>query len=163
MDSVTEPKANLVSEPETCSIQRTLDLVGDRWTLLILRDLFRGVRRFSQLQTDLDIARNLLSDRLTRLTETAIVERVPYQERPVRYEYVLTEKGRDLSPSLLALMRWGDHWCNEGEPPTVLVHASCGTALEQLTRCPACDELVAPTQIRSRNTNTTTQTTTQRT
>ncbi len=141
------------SAEQSCSIQRTLDVVGDRWTLLILRDLFRGVRRFSQLQTDLDIARNLLSDRLARLTQADIVERIPYQDRPMRYEYVLTDKGRDLSPSLLALMRWGDQWCNQGEPepPTVLVHSACGTPLEQQTRCPACEDLVAPTQIRSRN------------
>ena len=140
----------MTAATQTCSIQRTLDLVGDRWTLLILRDLFRGVRRFSQLQADLDIARNLLSDRLTRLTEANIVERVPYQDRPVRYEYILTKMGRDLSPSLLALMRWGDQWCNKGEPPTVLIHAACGSPLEQQTRCPTCDELVTPTQIRSR-------------
>ncbi|HCB33735.1 MAG TPA: transcriptional regulator [Acidimicrobiaceae bacterium] len=134
----------------SCSIQRTLEVVGDRWTLLILRDLFRGVRRFGQLQEDLAIARNLLSDRLSRLVDAGIVERVPYQDRPVRHDYVLTGRGRDLSPSLLALMRWGDRWCTDGEPPTVLVHAACGTALEQVTRCRKCDELVTPAQIRSR-------------
>ena len=134
----------------SCSIQRTLDLVGDRWTLLILRDLFRGVRRFSQLQDDLGIARNLLADRLARLVEAEIVDKVPYQERPVRHEYVLTPKGQDLSPSLVALMGWGDRWCSDGGPPTVLVHADCGTPLEQITRCPTCDDLIAPTQIRSR-------------
>ncbi len=135
---------------ESCSIQRTLDLIGDRWTLLILRDLFRGVRRFGQLQADLSIARNLLTDRLNRLCAGGIVERVPYQQRPVRNEYVLTAKGRDLSPSLVALMRWGDRWCHDDKPPTVLIHAACGTDLEQLTRCPSCDCLVAPTEIRSR-------------
>lgn len=135
---------------DTCSIQQTLDLIGDRWTLLILRDLFRGVRRFGRLQADLNIARNLLTDRLNRLCITGIVERVPYQQRPVRNEYVLTEKGRDLSPSLVALMRWGDRWCNDDKPPTVLIHASCGCDLEQLTRCPSCDCLVEPTDIRSR-------------
>lgn len=141
------------TDPTPCSIQRTLDLVGDRWTLLILRDLFRGVHRFSQLQSDLDIARNLLSDRLTRLAAAGIVERLPYQERPVRHEYVLTAKGRDLSPSLLALMRWGDRWCTDGQPPTVLVHATCGTELEQVTRCSACNVLIAPAEIRSRPAN----------
>jgi len=134
----------------SCSIQRTLDLVGDRWTLLILRDLFRGVRRFGQLQEDLGIARNLLADRLTKLVDAEIVEREPYQDRPVRHEYVLTHKGRDLSPSLVALMGWGDRWCSDGEPPTLLVHAECGTPLEQVTRCPTCDDPLSPSDIRSR-------------
>ncbi|MEZ5168882.1 MAG: helix-turn-helix domain-containing protein [Acidimicrobiales bacterium] len=83
---------------DDCSIQRTLDLIGDRWTLLILRDIFRGVRRFSRIQDDLGIARNLLTDRLQLLVHAEVVERVPYQDRPLRHEYRLTEKGRALSP-----------------------------------------------------------------
>ena len=134
----------------TCSIQRTLDLVGDRWTLLILRDLFRGVHRFGQLQEALGIARNLLADRLAKLVDAEIVDKVPYQDRPVRHEYVLTQKGRDLSPSLVALMGWGDRWCSDGQPPTLLVHDECGTPLEQVTRCPKCDDPIRPAQIRSR-------------
>ncbi len=92
------------------SITRTLDLVGDRWTLLILRGTFRGLHRFSELHDDLGIAKNLLSDRLTRLVDAGILAKVPYQERPVRHEYRLTEKGRELSPALIALMQWGDRW-----------------------------------------------------
>ncbi len=134
----------------TCSIQATLDIVGDRWSLLILRDLFRGVRRFSAMQHDLGIARNMLADRLSRLTEAGVVAKVPYQQRPTRYDYVLTPKGLDLSGSLLALMRWGDRWCQDGDAPTVLVHADCGTPLEVATRCPCCDEAVSPTRIRNR-------------
>lgn len=134
-----------------CSIQATLDIVGDRWTLLILRDLFRGVRRFSRMQHDLGIARNMLADRLGRLVDADVVAKVPYQQRPVRFDYVLTPKGLDLSNSLLALMRWGDRWCHDGDAPTVLVHADCGTPLEIATRCPACDEPVSPTRIRSRS------------
>lgn len=134
----------------SCSIQATLDIVGDRWTLLILRDLFRGVRRFSAMQHDLGIARNMLADRLGRLVEAGVVAKVPYQQRPVRFDYVLTHKGLDLSNSLLALMAWGDRWCQEGDAPTVLVHADCGTPLEIATRCPACDEPVSPARIRSR-------------
>lgn len=137
-------------QPTNCSIQRTLDLVGDRWTLLILRDLFRGVRRFGQLQEDLGIARNLLADRLSRLVAASIVVKQQYQERPLRYEYVLTERGQDLSPSLVALMGWGDRWCSDGGPPTLLVHADCGAPLEQITRCPVCDDPIAPAEIRSR-------------
>ena len=110
-----------------CSIQRTLDIIGDRWTLLILRDLFRGVRRFSKIQADLGIAKNLLADRLSALVEAEIVEKVAYQERPLRHEYRLTAKGRALSPALVALMRWGDIWCSGGLAPTELIHDRCGT------------------------------------
>jgi DNA-binding HxlR family transcriptional regulator len=140
-----------VTEPggRDCSIQRTLDLIGDRWTLLILRDVFRGVRRFSRIQADLGIARNLLTDRLTALVEADVLEKVPYQERPLRHEYRLSEKGRDLSSALIALMQWGDRWTTD-HPPTVLVHDGCGTAVEQFPFCPACREPVPPNHIRSR-------------
>jgi DNA-binding HxlR family transcriptional regulator len=141
----------LVIDPDTrdCSIQRTLDLVGDRWTLLILRDVFRGVRRFSRIQADLGIARNLLTDRLAALVEAGVLERVPYQQRPLRHEYRLSEKGRDLSGALIALMQWGDRWTTD-RPPTVLVHDECGTPLEQFPACPACHQPVTPDHIRSR-------------
>ena len=133
-----------------CSIQGTLDVIGDRWTLLILRDLFRGVRRFSQLEDNLGIAKNLLASRLSKLVAADIVTKIPYQDRPIRHEYFLTRKGRDLSPSLVALMRWGDRWCNDGTPPTLLVHSECGTPLNQITQCPTCDESLDPDEIRSR-------------
>ena len=135
---------------DRCSIQQTLDIVGDRWLLLILRDIFRGVRRFSQLQENLGIAKNLLTSRLNKLVHVNILEKIPYQTAPVRYEYTLTEKGRDLSPSLVALMKWGDRWCSDDAPPTVLVHSECGTPLEQTTRCPSCEENIYPSEIRSR-------------
>jgi len=135
---------------DDCSIAATLAAVGDRWTLLILRDLFRGVRRFEHLCSDLGIARNLLTDRLQRLVELDIVHRVPYQDRPVRHEYRLTPKGADLSPALVALMHWGDRWYAVDGPPTLLVHDTCGTPLDQAVSCPACDEPVGPQHIRSR-------------
>jgi DNA-binding HxlR family transcriptional regulator len=140
----------LLTERE-CSIAATLGFVGDRWSLLILRDAFRGVRRFADLCDDLGIARNILADRLDKLVEAEILERVVYQERPRRHEYRLTAKGRDLSPALIALMRWGDRWAHGGTPPTVLVHDICGAELEQLLRCPACDVQVTPGHIRSRH------------
>jgi DNA-binding HxlR family transcriptional regulator len=140
-----------VTDLHDCSIAASLSFVGDRWTLLILRDAFRGVRRFGDFCADLGIARNILTDRLEKLVEAGILVRVPYQERPLRHEYRLTEKGRDLSPALVALMRWGDRWALGGEPPTLLVHDACGTELEQLLRCPACDVEVTPTHIRSRH------------
>jgi DNA-binding HxlR family transcriptional regulator len=134
---------------DACSIAATLGFVGDRWSLLILRDAFRGVRRFADLRDDLGIARNILADRLDKLVDAGILERVPYQERPLRHEYRLTAKGRDLSPALIALMRWGDRWASDGEPPTLLVHDACGAELEQLLRCPDCEVEVTPTHIRS--------------
>lgn len=133
-----------------CSIQRTLDLIGDRWTLLILRDIFRGVRRFSQIQSDLGIAKNLLADRLNSLVDAEIVTKAPYQDRPIRHEYVLTAKGRALSPALLALMRWGDDWCLAGEAPTELYHEACATRVELQPWCTCCNEPVPPSSIRSR-------------
>jgi len=133
-----------------CSIRRTLDVIGDRWTLLIMRDVFRGVRRFSRIQADLGIARNLLTDRLNALVDAGLLERVPYQQRPLRHEYQLTAKGRDLSPALVALMQWGDRWAADGPAPTVLIHDECGAAVEHHVWCPACEEPVSPGHIRSR-------------
>ena len=141
---------NSPATPSRCSIQQTLDVIGDRWMLLILRNLFRGARRFGELEEDLGIAKNLLASRLSKLVEADIIEKVPYQDRPVRHEYLLTQKGRDLSPSLVAIMRWGDRWCNEGSAPTVLVHSECGTPLNQVTHCPSCNDSLDPGEIRSR-------------
>jgi DNA-binding HxlR family transcriptional regulator len=142
--------AGPVDHDRTCSIARTLQVIGDRWTLLILRDAFRGVRRFDEFAGDLGIARNLLTDRLNRLVEHGILEKVPYQERPVRHEYRLTARGLDLSPALVAFMRWGDHHLAADEPPVVLVHGECGHPLDQVFVCWHCDRTVTPRQIRSR-------------
>lgn len=135
-----------------CSIAATVSIIGDRWTLLILRDAFRGIRRFDDLQRDLGIARNLLTDRLTRLVDHGVLEKVPYQEKPVRYEYRLTSKGIELSPPLVALMHWGDRWMvGDGQPPVVLVHEACGTPVRQEFICDTCDTDVTPLQLRSRH------------
>jgi DNA-binding HxlR family transcriptional regulator len=138
------------SPSEECSIAATLDVIGDRWTLLILRDVFRGVRRFALLQADLGIAKNLLADRLSKLVDREVLERVPYQTRPLRCEYRLTAKGADLSTALIALMGWGDRWYATEGVPTILVHEDCGTPLEQIVRCPQCVEPVIPGRIKSR-------------
>ncbi len=136
----------------SCSIAGALEIIGDRWTILILRDAFRGIRRFDHFHRDLGVARNLLADRLAKLVEHGILEKVPYQERPTRFEYRLTAKGVDLSPSLVALMRWGDRWvAGEAGPPVVLVHDSCGRTLDQEFICWGCDVTVTPGQIRSRH------------
>jgi DNA-binding HxlR family transcriptional regulator len=139
-------------ESAECSIAATVDIIGDRWSLLILRDAFRGIRRFDEFQQDLGIARNLLTDRLTKLVENGIFDKVVYQERPVRYEYRLTPKGIELSPPLVALMKWGDTWMSgESGPPVVLVHNSCGTSVEQIFHCETCNQAVTPLQLRSRH------------
>ena len=134
-----------------CSIARTLEVIGDRWTLLILRDAFKGVRRFDDLQRDLGIARNILTDRLQKLVDHEVLERTPYQSRPLRYEYRLTAKGRDLSPALVALMHWGDKWLAEdGRPPLVLTHKRCGEPVDQSFICWHCDSTVTPLGLQGR-------------
>ena len=136
-------------QAKECSIEATLKTVGDRWTLLILRDIFRGIKRFETIQRDLGIARNLLSKRLQHLIENQVVERFLYQEKPNRYEYRLTDKGRALSPSLIALMQWGDQWCSSEEPPVKLVHDNCGSLLTHSVKCDTCGTDVKANEIRS--------------
>ena len=106
-------------EGQNCSIARALEVVGERWTLLVVRDAFAGLRRFEEFQASLGIARNVLTERLTRLVEEGILERVRYSERPERFEYRLTKKRRDLNVSLVGLRQWGDKYISE-KPPTVL-------------------------------------------
>jgi|SRR5437588_7286665 len=106
-------------EGQNCSIARALEVVGERWTLLIVRDVFLGLRRFDELQESLGIARNVLSDRLNRLVEEGILERARYSERPERFEYRLTRKGRELDIALSGLRQWGDKYLSE-KPPRVL-------------------------------------------
>jgi DNA-binding HxlR family transcriptional regulator len=103
-------------EGQNCSIARSLELVGERWTLLILRDLFLGLHRFDEFQASLGIARNVLTERLNRLVAEGILERRPYSERPRRFDYALTDKGRELAIPILALMHWGDRHLSERPP-----------------------------------------------
>jgi DNA-binding HxlR family transcriptional regulator len=103
-------------EGQACSIARALEIVGERWTLLIVRDAFLGLRRFEQFQESLGIARNVLTDRLNRLVEEGILERVRYSERPERFEYRLTPKGRDLQIALAGLRQWGDKYMSDTPP-----------------------------------------------
>ena len=112
-------------EGQECSIARTLEIVGDRWTLLIVRDAFLGLRRFDQFSESLGIASNVLSDRLDRLVGEGILERAPYGEHPGRHEYRLTEKGLGLRVALIALMQWGDDHINE-RPPRIVRRKSDG-------------------------------------
>jgi DNA-binding HxlR family transcriptional regulator len=128
---------------QTCSIARALEMVGERWTMLILRDVFLGVRRFDDLQQELGIARNVLASRLDGLVAHGILEKVPYQDRPVRNEYRLTDKGRDLWPVIVELMQWGDrHAPAPGGPPTILRHRGCGGLIGERRTCKKCGEPV---------------------
>jgi DNA-binding HxlR family transcriptional regulator len=104
---------------QDCSVARALEVVGERWTLLIIRDAFLGLRRFEQFQESLGIARNVLTDRLGRLVEEGIMERVRYSERPERFEYRLTPKGRDLQIAMAGLRQWGDKYVSE-QPPRII-------------------------------------------
>jgi DNA-binding HxlR family transcriptional regulator len=130
-------------DTQVCSIARTLELVGERWSLLILRDAFLGKRRFHEFQRSLGVARNILSDRLGRLVESGILGRVRYQDRPERYEYVLTDMGRELEVALLALMNFGDRHLAPAGPPRVAEHPGCGgAAVEQLV-CGECGAVLS--------------------
>jgi DNA-binding HxlR family transcriptional regulator len=142
------------TEPETFdSIARTLEIMGDRWTMLILRDVFRGRRRFDEIRLELGVARPVLSDRLRKLVDAGVLEKVPYQAHPPRYEYRLTPMGTELSPALVALMRWGDRWLAHEQSMTVLYHGPCGTELQQSFWCPTCATTFGPLAIRSRTTS----------
>ena len=112
-------------EGQDCSVARALEIVGERWTLLIIRDALLGLRRFDEFQESLGIARNVLTDRLKRLVEEGILERRRYSERPPRDEYVLTEKGRELRLALTGLRQWGDRYLSE-QPPRLLQRRSDG-------------------------------------
>ena len=124
-----------------CSIARTVDLLGDWWTPLVLREAFYGTKRFDDFQRVLGIGRNVLTQRLNRLVSEQILERVPYHDRPVRYEYVLTDKGRELFPVLAAMITWGDRWlAPDAGPPVVLRHETCGHDTHAEVVCASCRE-----------------------
>ncbi len=130
---------------QPCSIARTLSVVGDRWTMLILRNAFMGVRRFDAFQSILGVTRHVLSNRLKLLTENDILTKVPYQDRQERFEYRLTEKGIDLYPLLMSLIKWGDKWMDQGfGAPLEYVHKSCGNKFTPLIVCSECGESITP-------------------
>jgi DNA-binding HxlR family transcriptional regulator len=126
-------------ESQNCSIARALEVVGERWTLLILRDVFLGIRRFDDLAAELGVTRSVLSARLGRLVEDGVLEKHRYQERPERFEYRLTDKGRDLWPVAVALLKWGDkHYAPPSGPPRLLLHRDCGGEVDDRRRCSRC-------------------------
>lgn len=126
---------------EPCSLARSLSIVGDRWTLLVLRECFLRVRRFEEFEQRLGIARHVLADRLKKLTDAGVLAKVPYQERPRREEYRLTEKGLDLYPVMLSLLDWGDKWMSGPEgPPVLRRHKACGHVAHAVHNCSECGE-----------------------
>ncbi len=124
---------------QVCSIARALEVVGERWTLLILRDAVLGAERFEEFQDSLGIASNVLTSRLRLLCEEGVLERLPDPNRPGRPRYVLTDKGRELAPALIVLMKWGDrHYPTAGGPPRLTLHAGCGGNVGADFRCDRC-------------------------
>jgi DNA-binding HxlR family transcriptional regulator len=134
---------------QNCSIARTLELVGERWTFLVLRDVFLGIRRFDALQRDLGVARNVLAARLERLVGEGILAKVPYSERPLRHEYRLTDKGIDLWPVVVELLRWGDRYAAPEGPPIVIRHKGCGGELGERRTCTRCGEPLGARDVRA--------------
>jgi DNA-binding HxlR family transcriptional regulator len=125
-----------------CSVAQCLEVVGEWWSMLVVRDVFLGATRFDDLQKSLGISRNILQQRLARLVDAGVLEKVPYCEHPLRFEYRLTEKGRDLWPVLTAMRQWGDHYAAPNGPPVRLRHKGCGAITEPVTVCGSCGEAV---------------------
>jgi DNA-binding HxlR family transcriptional regulator len=141
------PMLGRTYESQTCSVAGSLELIGERWTLLVVRDAFLGVRRFEDFQRRIGAARNVLSARLNLLVEEGILKRVPYQEHPVRHEYRLTEKGLDLWPVIVALVHWGDRYIYPGKAPILLTHKGCGGAVSDRRTCESCGAPLGPRDV----------------
>lgn len=134
-------KTQLPGRPKIDSVERTLSQVGDTWSFLVLREAFFGAKRFDDFQKGLDAAPNILSNRLKKMVGHGLLERVPYSQHARRFEYHLTEKGRDLYPAIVLLMQWGDRWLDEGRgAPLELVHKPCGTVTHPVLTCEHCAE-----------------------
>jgi DNA-binding HxlR family transcriptional regulator len=137
-------------DSQVCSIAGALEVIGERWSLLIVRDVMLGLRRFDELQTHLGVARNVLQTRLTRLIENDVLEKRLYRERPARYEYRLTEKGLDLWPTIVSLMKWGDrHATPAAGPPVLLEHRGCGGAVDEHRTCTRCAARLSVRDVRA--------------
>ena len=126
-----------------CSVAKALEVIGERWSLLIVRSVMHGNRRFGEMQESLGIARNVLSARLQRLVDEEILERRAYQESPARYEYFLTQKGLDLWPALIALLNWGDRYSPDPDGPRrLIVHKECGGTVSERGICGSCGKVL---------------------
>lgn len=144
-----DAKTRLRYSADNCSIKGALEIVGEKWSLLVLREAFFGVRRFDDIQRALGCARNLLSERLAKLVENGVLERVPYHEpgTRVRHEYRLTDKGLELLPALAALQQWGDKWtADDAGPPVEVRHVDCGAPVRAVLSCEQGHHDLAPHQ-----------------
>ena len=131
-----------------CSVAQCLEVVGEWWSLLIVRDVFLGVTRFDQLQERLGISRNILQQRLNRLVDAGVLQKVPYNDHPPRYDYRLTGKGRDLWPVLTAMRQWGDKHAAPDGPPLQVVHKACGKVSHAVMACSGCGERLTARDVR---------------
>jgi DNA-binding HxlR family transcriptional regulator len=137
-------------EDQVCSIARALEVVGERWSLLIIRNaLFAGSTRYSDFQRSLGIATNILKSRLDGFVDAGIMRRHQYSEQPELYEYLLTEKGRDLASALIALTEWGDRWSAPDGPPILYSHTVCGSAISHEVVCAACGRVDDPAEVQA--------------
>jgi DNA-binding HxlR family transcriptional regulator len=136
-------------EGQNCSVAKTLELVGERWTMLVLREAFSGRRRFEEMAETLGIARNVLTTRLQRLVAEGVLTKTRYQERPERFEYRLTEKGLDLWPVLISLMQFGDRHYAPNGPPVLLTHKDCGGAVDSHRTCERCGAQLTARDVRA--------------
>ena len=134
-------------ENQACSIARALELVGDRWTMLVLREAFMGTRRFDDFQRNLGCARNVLTERLARLVDVGVLRKHRYQERPERFEYRLTRMGVELWPAMMALRAWGDKHLAPDGPPVLILHRGCGGTLDERLNCDRCGEPLEPRDV----------------
>ena len=133
-----------------CSVAQSLEVVGEWWTMLIVRDAFLGIRRFDDFQARTGISRNVLTARLEHLVDHGVLERRPYQDRPVRHEYVLTDKGRDLWQVLTSLREWGDRWAAPEGAPLEIVHQACDHVTHMAVVCDQCGEPLDSRAVRAR-------------
>ncbi len=135
-------------DSQVCSIASALEVVGERWSLLIVRNVLLGLRRFDEIQENLGIARNVLQARLTRLLDHGVLEKRLYQQHPPRYEYRLTDKGLDLWPTIVALQFWGDrHAAPAGGPVVLLEHRGCGGAVDEHRICETCGARISAREV----------------
>lgn len=135
-------------DQQVCSVARSLSVVGERWTLLIVRDAFKGARRFEEFQRSLGVTRHRLVERLNKLVDEGVLTKVPYSERPVRYEYRLTRKGLALYPILVSLSHWGDVWMDDGAgPPLRYWHSRCGQQFHPMLACDQCGDTIKPDEV----------------
>lgn len=142
--------ADIGNQP--CSVARTLSVIGDTWSMMIIRNAFLGIRRFDDFQKNLGVTRHILTDRLNTLVQEQILYKAPYTETQKRFEYRLTQKGLDLYPIIMSLVQWGDTYMDQGQgAPLEFIHESCGAKFHPVTVCSECREPLNPKHVKVQN------------